>query len=79
MATGQGWPIRVTGRVQRPGQGTTDLGGHPLPSENGFRAALLIGGGVALAAAAVPALVPVRSSAAPLADPGPRPERKDLP
>ncbi|MFC8509963.1 MFS transporter [Streptomyces sp. NPDC057411] len=47
---------------------TTDFGGHPLPSETGFRAALLIGGTVALAAAALAALIPVRpltASAAP--------------
>ncbi|MFE1383909.1 MFS transporter [Streptomyces sp. NPDC058740] len=47
---------------------TTDFGGHPLPSETGFRAALLIGGAVALAAAALAALIPVRpltASAAP--------------
>ncbi|MFI8962999.1 MFS transporter [Streptomyces sp. NPDC053493] len=45
---------------------TTDLGGHVLPSENGFRVALLIGGGVGLAAAAVASLIPVR----PLPEPG---------
>ncbi|MCX2182804.1 MFS transporter [Streptomyces sp. SKN60] len=46
---------------------TTDFAGHALPSENGFRIALLIGGVVALAAAAVAALIPVR----PLAEPAP--------
>ncbi|WP_062206502.1 MFS transporter [Streptomyces sp. NBRC 109706] len=44
---------------------TTDFGGFPLPSENGFRVALLIGAGVGLAAAAVAAAIPVR----PLAEP----------
>ncbi|MFJ9822965.1 MFS transporter [Streptomyces sp. NPDC101160] len=43
---------------------TTDLGGHRLPSENGFRIALLIGCGVALAAALVASLIPVRPLAA---------------
>ncbi|MEU3396658.1 MFS transporter [Streptomyces filamentosus] len=41
-------------------QMTTTLGGHTLPSEDGFRAAMLIGAGVALLAAAVAALIPAR-------------------
>ncbi|WP_030171975.1 MFS transporter [Spirillospora albida] len=41
---------------------TVDLGGHALPSENGFRVALLIGAGVAAAAAALAACIPVRRS-----------------
>ncbi|MEV7282229.1 MFS transporter [Streptomyces sp. NPDC093111] len=52
---------------------TIDLGGHALPSEAGFRVALLIGGGVALAAAAVAALIPVRPLTAPAATPQPAP------
>ncbi|MGW4645900.1 MFS transporter [Kitasatospora sp. NPDC004289] len=52
---------------------TTDFHGRALPSEHGFRIALLIGSGVALAAAAVataiPAARPVRAAAAP--DPAP--------
>ncbi|MEV1047949.1 MFS transporter [Streptomyces sp. NPDC049916] len=43
---------------------TTDFGGFPLPSENGFRAAMLIGCGVGLAAAVVAALIPVRPATA---------------
>ncbi|MFD7750108.1 MFS transporter [Streptomyces sp. NPDC059698] len=53
---------------------TTDFGGFPLPSGNGFRAAMLIGCGVGLAAAAVAALIPVRPAAGlpgPAAVPGP--------
>ncbi|MGW6025187.1 MFS transporter [Streptomyces sp. NPDC055099] len=41
-------------------QMTTDFGGHFLPSENGFKTAMLMGCGVALAAAAVASLIPVR-------------------
>ncbi|MEV0449409.1 MFS transporter [Streptomyces sp. NPDC050600] len=52
---------------------TIDLGGHALPSETGFRVALLIGGGVALAAAAVAALIPVRPLTAAAAQPQPAP------
>ncbi|MFD7325993.1 MFS transporter [Streptomyces sp. NPDC059875] len=44
-------------------QMTTDFGGHLLPSEDGFRVALLIGSGVGLAAAAVAFLIPVRQRA----------------
>ncbi|MGW3439665.1 MFS transporter [Streptomyces bacillaris] len=44
---------------------TTDFGGFPLPSENGFRTAMLIGCGVGLAAAVVAALIPVRTAKAP--------------
>ncbi|MEU6931973.1 MFS transporter [Streptomyces sp. NPDC046374] len=52
---------------------TIDLGGHALPSETGFRVALLIGGGVALAAAAVAALIPVRPLTAAAVQPQPAP------
>ncbi|MCX4671455.1 MFS transporter [Streptomyces sp. NBC_01381] len=48
---------------------TTDFGGHLLPSEGGFRAAMLMGCGVALAAAAVASLIPVRPM-----NPAPEPE-----
>ncbi|MGA6173814.1 MFS transporter [Streptomyces sp. NPDC012600] len=44
---------------------TTDFGGFPLPSENGFRTAMLIGCGVGLTAAVVAALIPVRTEEAP--------------
>ena len=47
-------------------QMTTTFGGFTLPSENGFRTGLLIGCGVALVAAAVAALIPVRTTKAPL-------------
>ncbi|WP_456302053.1 hypothetical protein [Streptomyces cyaneofuscatus] len=45
---------------------TTDFGGVPLASENGFRVAMLIGCGVGLAAAVVAALIPVRTTKPPL-------------
>ncbi|MFE9044815.1 MFS transporter [Streptomyces sp. NPDC012421] len=45
-------------------QMTTTLGGHTLPSENGFRAAMLIGAGVALLASLVAALIPARHTPA---------------
>ncbi|MFB7371825.1 MFS transporter [Streptomyces sp. NPDC056222] len=44
-------------------QMTTDFGGHLLPSEDAFRAALLIGSAVGLAAAVVAILIPVRPGA----------------
>ncbi|MFJ3906366.1 MFS transporter [Streptomyces sp. NPDC090025] len=44
---------------------TTDFGGHALPSESGFRVALVIGGAVALAAAAVAALIPAHPKPVP--------------
>ncbi|MEZ0067986.1 MFS family permease [Streptacidiphilus sp. MAP12-20] len=47
---------------------TIQLGGHTLPSENGFRTGLLIGCGVALLAAAVAATIPLGKSAAPATD-----------
>ncbi|MFF9065407.1 MFS transporter [Streptomyces sp. NPDC014891] len=50
-------------------QMTTTLGGHTLPSEGGFRVAMLIGCGVGLVAAAVAALIPGRPAAAPAGDP----------
>ncbi|MFF1924737.1 MFS transporter [Streptomyces sp. NPDC058221] len=46
-------------------QMTTDLGGFALPSEGGFRAAMLIGCGVGLAAAVLAVFIPVRKSAKP--------------
>ncbi|MFC8494536.1 MFS transporter [Streptomyces sp. NPDC057235] len=46
-------------------QMTTTLGGHALPSEDGFRVAMLIGCGVGLAAAVVAALIPARFAADP--------------
>ncbi|WP_327351305.1 MFS transporter [Streptomyces sp. NBC_01304] len=53
---------------------TTDFGGHALPSEAGFRVALVIGAAVGLAAAAVAALIPVRPAAPALAqEPTPEP------
>lgn len=42
-------------------QMTTTLGRHALPSEDGFRAAVLIGAGVGLAAAVVAALIPAKA------------------
>ncbi|MFJ7191443.1 MFS transporter [Streptomyces bacillaris] len=53
---------------------TTDFGGFPLPSENGFRTAMLIGCGVGLAAAVVAALIPVRTAKAPPQPTAPAPE-----
>ncbi|MEU1367932.1 MFS transporter [Streptomyces sp. NPDC005803] len=53
-------------------QMTTDFGGHALTSAGGFRVAMLIGCGVALAAAVIAVLIPVRRPAkadAPVADP----------
>jgi MFS family permease len=41
-------------------QMTIEMGGYDLPSENGFRTGLLIGCGVALAAALVASTIPVR-------------------
>ncbi|MFE4593307.1 MFS transporter [Streptomyces laurentii] len=43
---------------------TIDLGGHVLPSEDGFKVALMIGCGVALLASVVAAFIPVRPLAA---------------
>jgi len=48
---------------------TTDFGGVPAASGNGFRVAMLIGCGVGLAAAVVAALIPVRTAKAPLQPP----------
>jgi MFS family permease len=42
---------------------TVDFGGHILPSEGGFRAGLLIGCGVALAAAAISLAIPAKRNA----------------
>nr|WTB34781.1 MFS transporter [Streptomyces sp. NBC_00830] len=44
---------------------TTDFGGYALPSEDGFRIAMLIGCGVGLAAAVAASLIPVRAGAQP--------------
>ncbi|WP_030971966.1 MFS transporter [Streptomyces sp. NRRL S-1824] len=44
---------------------TTDFGGYALPSEDGFRIAMLIGCGVGLAAAVVASLIPVRAAERP--------------
>ncbi|MFI5748481.1 MFS transporter [Streptomyces sp. NPDC051644] len=44
---------------------TTDFGGYALPSEDGFRIAMVIGCGVGLAAAVVASLIPVRAGAQP--------------
>ncbi|MFE0646129.1 MFS transporter [Streptomyces sp. NPDC058877] len=41
-------------------QMTTPLGGRVLPSENGFRVAMLVGCGVGLVAAVIAALIPAR-------------------
>ncbi|MFJ2647658.1 MFS transporter [Streptomyces sp. NPDC087420] len=46
-------------------QMTTDFGGYALPSEDGFRIAMLIGCGVGLAAAVLASLIPVRKTAQP--------------
>lgn len=46
-------------------QMTTDFGGYALPSESGFRAAMLIGCGVGLLAAVLAAFIPVRAAAKP--------------
>ncbi|MBD0709035.1 MULTISPECIES: MFS transporter [unclassified Streptomyces] len=44
-------------------QMTTDLGGHVLPSEGGFRVAMAIGCGVGIVAAVVAALIPAKAPA----------------
>jgi MFS family permease len=44
-------------------QMTTTVGGVTLASENGFRVALVIGGGVSLLAAAIAALIPAGAPA----------------
>ncbi|MFI1353655.1 MFS transporter [Streptomyces sp. NPDC020898] len=49
-------------------QMTTDFGGFALPSEAGFRSAMMIGCGVGLAAAVVAFLIPVRPAAVAAAD-----------
>ncbi|WP_369249178.1 MFS transporter [Streptomyces sp. R41] len=51
-------------------QMTTKFGVYSLPSENGFRVAMMIGCGVGLAAAAVASLIPVRPAAAGQSEPG---------
>ncbi|WNO71784.1 MULTISPECIES: MFS transporter [unclassified Streptomyces] len=58
-------------------QMTTDFGGYALPSESGFRLAVIIGCCVGLAAAVVAALIPVRAVvAAPPAGGGEQPSPK---
>ena len=57
-------------------QMTTDFGGFLLPSEDGFRAAMLIGCGVGLTAAVVASFIPVRPVAA---VPEPRTTTEPLP
>ncbi|WP_371552160.1 MFS transporter [Streptomyces sp. NBC_00554] len=47
-------------------QMTTDFGGYALPSEDGFRVAMLIGCGVGLGAAILAFFIPVRAAAAEL-------------
>ncbi|MFD3727481.1 hypothetical protein [Streptomyces sp. NPDC058671] len=47
---------------------TPTLGGRALPSENGFRVAMLIGCGVGQLAAVVAALIPTRAPATPSDD-----------
>ncbi|MGI8334843.1 MFS transporter [Actinomadura scrupuli] len=46
-------------------QMTVQLGGHALPSEQGFRVGLLLGGGSALLAAAITLTIPARRAARP--------------
>ncbi|MET7655180.1 MULTISPECIES: MFS transporter [unclassified Streptomyces] len=50
-------------------QMTTTLGGHTLASEDGFRTALLVGGGLALVSAAIAAVIPAARTAAAGEDP----------
>ncbi|WP_067819609.1 MFS transporter [Nocardia inohanensis] len=57
-AIGTSFSAAVIGAVLA--QLSTTLGGHPIPTESGFRTGLLIGCGVALAAAAIAALIPYR-------------------
>ncbi len=45
-------------------QMTTDLGGHPIPSEGGFQTGLLIGAAVAGIAAVIACLIPTKASRA---------------
>lgn len=49
-------------------QMTTTLGGFSLPSEDGFRTGLVIGGGAALLAAAIAVLIPAARTAEPEAE-----------
>ncbi|MFI6489906.1 MFS transporter [Streptomyces sp. NPDC050564] len=51
-------------------QMTTKFGVYSLPSENGFRVAMLIGCGVGLAAAAVASLIPARTAVDGRSEPG---------
>jgi len=49
-------------------QMTTTMGGYTFASENGFRTALLVGGGVALVSAAIAALIPAARPSAAVGD-----------
>ncbi|AVV44047.1 MFS transporter [Streptomyces sp. P3] len=49
-------------------QMTTTMGGHTFASEDGFRTALLVGGGLALVSAAIAAAIPAARAAAAGAD-----------
>lgn len=62
-------------------QMTTDFGGFALPSEDGFRVAMLIGCGVGLGAAILAFLIPVRAATAQpetTAAPDPTPEVSEV-
>lgn len=48
---------------------TVNFDGHILPSEGGFRAGLLIGCGVALAAVAISLAIPATKNAGPTVEP----------
>ncbi|MGV9415325.1 MFS transporter [Nocardia sp. NPDC003693] len=52
---------------------TISAGGHAIPSENGFRVAFLIGGGVSILAAAIAAAIPYRRAVIASAAPAERP------
>ncbi|WP_419999449.1 MFS transporter [Streptomyces boninensis] len=52
---------------------TTSLGGHALPSESGFRVAMLIGCAMGVVASAVAIAIPVRKSATPEPKPSTEP------
>jgi MFS family permease len=59
-------------------QMTTTMGGHTFASEDGFRTALLVGGGLALVSAAIAAVIPAARTAAAgegAADPAVAPEQ----
>ncbi|MDX3802193.1 MFS transporter [Streptomyces sp. AK04-3B] len=58
-------------------QMTTTMDGHTFASEDGFRTALLVGGGLALVSAAIAAVIPAARAAADevVADPAAEPEQ----